>query len=240
MTSGLFREAFQETSRHPFRGMHTSLSEAEGKQVPGQYDAHLGYLFGNFLVERWREALLWSWVVGRVGGSGTQEGFFEEADSAADQEDEFDEDGNPIFDAWSRRSDDGRDNEDEEDGWEEDLHGRRAWLELGGEETCPTLDVPLSRRDALDFRRVDATLGRPAGCGPVGTAYTFCEWFDSSVLADPSNLISSNHYCAFDPDLINSEPGWLSIRLFAPHEVQPASTVDAPHALAALALGGSV
>ena len=31
-------------------------------------DVHPEFLFGSFVVERWREALLWSWIVGSVGG----------------------------------------------------------------------------------------------------------------------------------------------------------------------------
>ncbi|KAI0313282.1 hypothetical protein OF83DRAFT_564266 [Amylostereum chailletii] len=30
-------------------------------------DVHTAFLFGHFIVERWREALLWSWVVGKMG-----------------------------------------------------------------------------------------------------------------------------------------------------------------------------
>lgn len=153
LTSGVFRDAFQETSRHPFRGMQTSDSRSTDSQSTGQYDAHLGYLFGNFVVERWREALLWTWVVAKIGGSGTGKAFFEGV--AAD----------------------GAFKNDDDDKWETDLHGRRAWVDLGGDELRPSLEVTLSRRDTVDFRRVDHTLNRSATSGPVGTAYTFCEWF---------------------------------------------------------------
>ncbi|KAI0319455.1 hypothetical protein OF83DRAFT_1170223 [Amylostereum chailletii] len=30
-------------------------------------DVHTVFIFGHFLVERWREALLWSWVIGKMG-----------------------------------------------------------------------------------------------------------------------------------------------------------------------------
>jgi 3-O-alpha-D-mannopyranosyl-alpha-D-mannopyranose xylosylphosphotransferase len=35
----------------------------------GLADLEMAWLVGHLRVERWREALLWSWAVGRVGGS---------------------------------------------------------------------------------------------------------------------------------------------------------------------------
>lgn len=37
-------------------------------------DAYLPFLAAHFVVERWREALLWAWVVGRVGGAADEWG----------------------------------------------------------------------------------------------------------------------------------------------------------------------
>ncbi|KAH7340746.1 hypothetical protein B0J17DRAFT_749529 [Rhizoctonia solani] len=45
-----------ETSSHPFR------------TDPLLRDAHMGFMATHFVVERWREGLLWSWVVARLGG----------------------------------------------------------------------------------------------------------------------------------------------------------------------------
>ncbi|KAG8710670.1 hypothetical protein FRC08_016864 [Ceratobasidium sp. 394] len=44
------------TSSHPFR------------TDPLLRDAHTGFIAAHFMVERWREGLLWSWVVARLGG----------------------------------------------------------------------------------------------------------------------------------------------------------------------------
>ena len=38
---------------------------------------YLVWMFSHFLVERWREALLWTWVVGHVGGTNDEWGEFE-------------------------------------------------------------------------------------------------------------------------------------------------------------------
>lgn len=45
------------TASHPFRGMRE-----------GHSDVYVMFLFSHFLVERWREGLLWSWAVGKIGG----------------------------------------------------------------------------------------------------------------------------------------------------------------------------
>ncbi|CAE6520913.1 unnamed protein product [Rhizoctonia solani] len=45
-----------ETSVHPFR------------TDPLLRDAHMGFMAAHFVVERWREGLLWSWIVARLGG----------------------------------------------------------------------------------------------------------------------------------------------------------------------------
>ncbi|KAG9119574.1 hypothetical protein FRC07_005346 [Ceratobasidium sp. 392] len=45
------------TSSHPFR------------TDPLLRDAHMGFIAAHFVVERWREGLLWSWIVARLGGA---------------------------------------------------------------------------------------------------------------------------------------------------------------------------
>lgn len=47
------------TATHPFRGM-----------TSGNRDVYVNFMFTHTLVERWREALLWSWVVGKIGPLG--------------------------------------------------------------------------------------------------------------------------------------------------------------------------
>ncbi|EJD47968.1 hypothetical protein AURDEDRAFT_162942 [Auricularia subglabra TFB-10046 SS5] len=47
------------TARNTFR------ARPEGEER----DVHATWLFANFVVERWREALLWTWTVARIGGS---------------------------------------------------------------------------------------------------------------------------------------------------------------------------
>ncbi|KAG8731846.1 hypothetical protein FRC11_001963, partial [Ceratobasidium sp. 423] len=46
-----------ETSIHPFR------------TDPLLRDVHTGFMAAHFVVERWREGLLWSWIVARLGGN---------------------------------------------------------------------------------------------------------------------------------------------------------------------------
>ena len=48
------------TLSHKFRGMRDST---------GQWDAYITFLTSHLIIERSREALLWSWIVGRVGGN---------------------------------------------------------------------------------------------------------------------------------------------------------------------------
>jgi hypothetical protein len=48
----MFPKEFHTTGLHPFRG-HDST------------DVYAMFMWAHFLVERWREALLWSWVVAR-------------------------------------------------------------------------------------------------------------------------------------------------------------------------------
>lgn len=42
--------------------------EEEGGDGAGVWDVHATFLLPHLIVERWREALIWSWVVGRIGG----------------------------------------------------------------------------------------------------------------------------------------------------------------------------
>ncbi|KAI0029587.1 hypothetical protein K488DRAFT_56067, partial [Vararia minispora EC-137] len=53
----MFPEAFARTSARLFREVYMD--------EPG--DAHTTFLFPHFVIERWREALLWSWAIARQG-----------------------------------------------------------------------------------------------------------------------------------------------------------------------------
>ncbi|KAI0312167.1 hypothetical protein OF83DRAFT_683401 [Amylostereum chailletii] len=55
--TAIWPEAFLRTSERQMRDVYRNELG----------DVHTVFLFGHFLVERWREALLWSWVVGRIG-----------------------------------------------------------------------------------------------------------------------------------------------------------------------------
>ncbi|VDC02620.1 unnamed protein product [Peniophora sp. CBMAI 1063] len=57
--SETFPEAFARTASRP---MHAVWTDG----APG--DVHPGFMFVHFVVERWREGLLWSWAVARMGG----------------------------------------------------------------------------------------------------------------------------------------------------------------------------
>ncbi|KZV65257.1 hypothetical protein PENSPDRAFT_756655 [Peniophora sp. CONT] len=54
-----FSDAFARTGARPMRAVW--LDGAAG-------DIHPGFMFVHFVVERWREGLLWSWAVARMGG----------------------------------------------------------------------------------------------------------------------------------------------------------------------------
>lgn len=54
-----FSDAFERTGTRPMRAIW--LDGAAG-------DVHPGFMFVQFVVERWREGLLWSWAVARMGG----------------------------------------------------------------------------------------------------------------------------------------------------------------------------
>jgi Stealth protein CR3, conserved region 3 len=62
----IWEDEFRMTAEHKFRGMRDSET--------GAGDAYMSFLLTHLVVERWREALLWSWVVGRIGGDDDQWG----------------------------------------------------------------------------------------------------------------------------------------------------------------------
>ena len=54
-----FSDAFARTGARPMRAVWRN---GEGG------DVHPGFMFAHYIVERWREGLLWSWAVARMGG----------------------------------------------------------------------------------------------------------------------------------------------------------------------------
>lgn len=52
----MWQPQLEVTATHPFRGM-----------TSGNRDVYAIFLFTHTLVERWREALLWSWAIARIG-----------------------------------------------------------------------------------------------------------------------------------------------------------------------------
>ena len=145
LSLGMWRKEFSETARRPLRGMNGHYGGRGGHHGSahsrGGDDVHSSFLFGNYVVERWREALLWTWVVARIGaGTGT-------------------EDTSGTVD----------------DTWDQNIHGRRAWAELGGAYGSYRITVSTGRRDTLDRRRVEQILGRRTS-ERMKTSYTFCKW----------------------------------------------------------------
>ncbi|KAI0345638.1 hypothetical protein BDW22DRAFT_1481867 [Trametopsis cervina] len=59
--SVMWAEPFAAAVQHPFR-----------ETVSGSGDVSMLFLMSHFMVERWREALLWSWAVARNGGFNDQ------------------------------------------------------------------------------------------------------------------------------------------------------------------------
>lgn len=190
MGRGMWRAAWENTARRIFRGMNLDFwddndGSGDGKSKQSGDDVHTGYLFGNYVVERWREALLWSWVVGKIGGTGTEDSWTPPVSSAPtkpsspipehedeDEEEEEEEEDDDFMHWRSARFD----SIDPEDVWTAQAHERRAWYELGGEEDSESIEVELTQRDSLDLRLVDHNLQR-TGKDELGTAYTFCEYF---------------------------------------------------------------
>ena len=56
--STIWYNQLSQTSSHPFRETQS-----------GESDPSMMFMFNHFIIERWREGLLWSWVVGKHGGS---------------------------------------------------------------------------------------------------------------------------------------------------------------------------
>ncbi|GJJ08162.1 hypothetical protein Clacol_002370 [Clathrus columnatus] len=56
----IWEKELKETASHRFRGMR-------GPET-GLWDVHTTFMLPHIIVERWREALLWSWVIGKIGG----------------------------------------------------------------------------------------------------------------------------------------------------------------------------
>ena len=65
----IWAEQIDVTSCRPFRGMSHGLG-----------DIYISFLATHFIVERWREALLWSWVVAKIG---RVDGTWEDAEARA-------------------------------------------------------------------------------------------------------------------------------------------------------------
>ncbi|KAF7322041.1 hypothetical protein MKEN_00727000 [Mycena kentingensis (nom. inval.)] len=65
-----FGKPFADTPRSQFRGIHA---------VPGEYEINTVFLATHYVVERQREALLWSWVVAKWGGAAGRLGGAEKA-----------------------------------------------------------------------------------------------------------------------------------------------------------------
>jgi hypothetical protein len=53
---------------HTFSGSLYSTSLKKFRGTPQSLEVYTVFLLTHFVVERWREALLWSWVVGKIGG----------------------------------------------------------------------------------------------------------------------------------------------------------------------------
>lgn len=70
--SEIWPEEMSRTAVHRFRGMGSEDGQGEG-------DAYGVFLAMHLGVERWREALLWSFVVARIGDSGDAWGELERA-----------------------------------------------------------------------------------------------------------------------------------------------------------------
>ncbi|KAG8879231.1 hypothetical protein FRB97_001850 [Tulasnella sp. 331] len=59
--ASIWSEELGRTAKHQFRAVHRRDDNVE-------YDVSTTYLMTHYTVERWREALLWSFIVGRIGG----------------------------------------------------------------------------------------------------------------------------------------------------------------------------
>lgn len=57
----MWPESLAKAATHPFR-----------ETVSGEGDVSMLFLLAHFVVERWREALLWSWTIGKHGSLSDQ------------------------------------------------------------------------------------------------------------------------------------------------------------------------
>ncbi len=57
--TAMWPQPLEKAASHPFR-----------ETVSGEGDVSMLFIMVHFVVERWREALLWSWTVGKHGGLG--------------------------------------------------------------------------------------------------------------------------------------------------------------------------
>lgn len=141
MSTGMWHEQFKRTAGHPFRG------SAAKDFVKDTDDVHPGFLLPSFTIERAREALLWSFIVGRVGGSGTLPGgWWENGEYHVQDVKGQGKAGHNAVD---------------DDSWSPEVHGRRAWDELGGSWGKRSILVSVFTRDTLDRERIDLTANTP-------------------------------------------------------------------------------
>ncbi|KAG7448582.1 uncharacterized protein BT62DRAFT_992613 [Guyanagaster necrorhizus] len=175
MSAGMWSKEFRATAHRPFRGMNGQPTETDPapKHVPDGDDVHPGFMFSNYLIDRAREALLWSWVVGRIGGNGTMH---------VDREN-------------TQRS-------DNDDRWEPEMHGARAWKELGGLVGKAKIVVRVPQRETLDHDRVENLVNkrRPE----MQSQYSFSsqdgcplQYTKPNTPGHPPRLASNPHYKNF-------------------------------------------
>ncbi|KAK0496003.1 hypothetical protein EDD18DRAFT_1390447 [Armillaria luteobubalina] len=172
MSTGMWSKEFSATARRPFRGMNGRPTETEPapKRVSDGDDVHPGFMFSNFLIDRGREALLWSWAVGRIGGKGTP---------SKDQEIPY----------WP----------DNDDRWDPELHGTRAWKELGGIIGKAKIVVRVPRRETLDHDRVESLTNKRNPT--MQSQYSFSsqdgcplQYTKPNIPGYPPRLASNPHY----------------------------------------------
>ncbi|KAK0201124.1 hypothetical protein DFS33DRAFT_1479637 [Desarmillaria ectypa] len=156
MAAGMWAKEFEATARRPFPPQ--PLQDGD--------DVHPGFLFSNYLIDRAREALLWSWIIGRIGGNGTPSG----------------------------------NGDENEDLWIRDVHGRRAWQELGGDWNSTRLTVQQPIRETLDQDRVEDTVQSSREDG-MQSRYKFSsqdgcplQYTTPNLPGSPPRLATNPHY----------------------------------------------
>ncbi|KAK0458963.1 uncharacterized protein EV420DRAFT_1479618 [Desarmillaria tabescens] len=175
MSVGMWSEEFRATAHHPFRGMNGRPTETDPapEHARDGDDVHPGFMFSNYLIDRGREALLWSWVVGRIGGKGTLSVNQETPD-------------------WL----------DSDDRWDPELHGARAWEELGGVVGKAKIVVQVPKRETLDHNRVESLVNkrRPE----MQSQYVFSsqdgcplQYTKPNIPGHPPKLAENPHYKNF-------------------------------------------